>query len=68
VNNTGRAWFPQFIALLSLCGVSLATDNSKAIIVKTVAPSSAAEKFGIQPGDRMLTYDGKPLLCVFSRL
>jgi CHAT domain-containing protein len=40
----------------------------KGIIVESVSPDSSAEKLGIKVGDRLLTYDGKPLVSPLTLL
>jgi len=42
--------------------------EGKGIIVESVSPDSSAEQLGIKVGDRLLTYDGKPLVSPLTLL
>ena len=42
--------------------------EAKGVIVESVSPGSSAEKLGIKVGDRLLTYDGKPLVSPLTLL
>src|SRR5579871_3217486 len=56
-----RSVWVGMLLLALLVPAQVCHADEQGLVVELVAPGSAAEKAGIQVGDSLLTYNGKPL-------